>query len=183
MLTRNVLQVPSDPDVERRTDNDANVHDQLIWSMHQAGFLDLVLYVLSSESEQQYHLHALEIIFLVYREQNAASLAEATVSRSATEKYKDEQELIAARQSERIKPEHKKLPGRHSRFGGTFIIQNMKSISDNPLICHQSIERVVDLNFDKDKKKQKRNFRLAPEHEKFERRSALSVRYVCVVID
>uniref|UniRef100_A0A336MW68 CSON008069 protein n=2 Tax=Culicoides sonorensis TaxID=179676 RepID=A0A336MW68_CULSO len=176
VLARNVLQVPSDPDLERRTDNDANVHDQIIWSMNQAGFLDLVLFVLSSESEQQYHLHALEIIFLVYREQNAASLAEATVSRSAAEKYKDEQELIAARQSERTKQEFKKLPGRHSRFGGTFIMQNIKSISDNPIICHQAIEKVMDMNFDKDKKKQKRNFRLAPEQEKFERRSALSVR-------
>lgn len=176
MLARNVLQVLSDPDLERRTDNDANVHDQLIWSMHQAGFLDLVLYVLSSEAEQQYHLHALEVIFLVYREQKASSLAEATISRSGAEKYKDEQELIAARQSERTKQEFKKLPGRHSRFGGTFIMQNLKSISDNPLICHQSIERVIDMNFDRDKKKQKRNFRLAPEHEEFERRSALSIR-------
>ncbi|XP_063704948.1 protein timeless homolog [Culicoides brevitarsis] len=177
VLARNVLQVPSDPELERRTDNDANIHDQLIWSMHQAGFLDLVLYILSSENEQQYHLHTLEIIFLVYREQNAASLAEATVSRSAAEKYKDEQELIAAREKERARQENfKKLPGRHSRFGGTFIVQNMKSISDNPLICHQAIEKVMDMDFDKDKKKQKRNFRLAPEEEKFERRSALSVR-------
>lgn len=176
VLVRNILQVPTNPDSERRTDNDANVHDQLIWALHQSGLLDLVLFVLSSESEQQYHLHALEIIYLVYREQCATTLAEATVQRSAAEKYRDEQELLAARKRERPKVIFNKLPGRHSRFGGTYVVQNMKSISENPIICHQSLEHVVDMNFDKDKKKQKRNFRLAPESEKFERRSALSIR-------
>lgn len=29
VLIRNVLQVPADPDAERRPDNDASVHDQV----------------------------------------------------------------------------------------------------------------------------------------------------------
>lgn len=29
ILARNVLQVPADPDVEKRPDNDASVHDQV----------------------------------------------------------------------------------------------------------------------------------------------------------
>lgn len=69
MLVRNVLQVPANPDAERRADNDASIHDQVLWALQQAGVLDLVLYIIGSEYENQYHLHALEIICLMYREQ------------------------------------------------------------------------------------------------------------------
>lgn len=69
VLIRNVLHVPSNPDVERRADNDASLHDQVLWSLQQAGILDLILYIISSEYESQYHLHAMEIICLMYREQ------------------------------------------------------------------------------------------------------------------
>jgi timeless len=33
ILVRNVLQVPADPQVEKRTDNDASVHDQVMLEM------------------------------------------------------------------------------------------------------------------------------------------------------
>lgn len=69
VLIRNVLHVPSNPDIERRPDNDASLHDQVLWSMQQAGILDLILYIIGSEYEIQYHLHAMEIICLMYREQ------------------------------------------------------------------------------------------------------------------
>lgn len=69
MLIRNVLSIPSNPDAERRADNDASLHDQVLWSLQQAGMLDLVLYIIGSEHENQYQLHALEIICLMYREQ------------------------------------------------------------------------------------------------------------------
>lgn len=69
VLIRNVLHVPSNPEVEKRADNDASVHDQVLWSLQQAGILDLILYVIGSEYESQYHLHAMEIICLMYREQ------------------------------------------------------------------------------------------------------------------
>lgn len=68
MLIRNVLSIPANPD-ERRADNDASMHDQVLWSLQQAGILDLVLYIIGSEHESQYQLHALEIIYLMYREQ------------------------------------------------------------------------------------------------------------------
>lgn len=69
VLIRNVLQIPASPDAERRADNDASLHDQILWSLHQSGVLDLILYLISSEYEHQYHFHALEIICLIYREQ------------------------------------------------------------------------------------------------------------------
>jgi timeless len=30
ILVRNVLQVPADPEAEKRTDNDASIHDQVM---------------------------------------------------------------------------------------------------------------------------------------------------------
>lgn len=69
VLIRNVLHVPSNPDAERRPDNDASLHDQVLWSLQQAGILDLILYIIGAEYEVQYHLHAMEIICLMFREQ------------------------------------------------------------------------------------------------------------------
>lgn len=68
-MIRNVLQVPASPEAERRTDNDASIHDQVLWALHQSGIIDLVLYIIGSADENQYHLHALEIVCLMYREQ------------------------------------------------------------------------------------------------------------------
>lgn len=64
-----MLTVPASPETERRADNDASLHDQVLWALQQAGVLDLVLYIIGSEYENQYHLHALEIVCLMYREQ------------------------------------------------------------------------------------------------------------------
>lgn len=69
VLIRNILHVPSSPNAECRADNDASLHDQVLWSLQQAGILDLILYIVGSEHENQYHFHALEIICLMYREQ------------------------------------------------------------------------------------------------------------------
>jgi len=69
VLVRNVLQVPANPEAECRADNDASLHDQVIWALHQTGMLDLVLFVISSPDEEQFHLHGLEIVCLLFREQ------------------------------------------------------------------------------------------------------------------
>lgn len=69
VLIRNVLQVPANPEAECRADNDASLHDQVIWALHQSGVMDLVLFVVSSPDEHQFHLHGLEILCLLYREQ------------------------------------------------------------------------------------------------------------------
>lgn len=176
VLTRNVLQVPTNPQSEKRVDNDISVHDQVLWSMHESGMLDLILYILSSEYENQYHLHALEITHLILREQKVETLSDASVQRTDAEKHADEQALVAARRMERAKLQQRLPPARHSRFGGTYVYQNLKSISDRDLICHQSLERIVDQEFNRDKQKVKSNFRLARDDDKFERQSAFSIR-------
>lgn len=176
VLTRNVLHVPTNPQFEKRVDNDISIHDRVLWALHKSGMLDLVLYILSSEYENQYYLHALEITHLIFREQKLETLADASVQRSAAEKHADEQALITARATEKAKTQMRPPPARHSRFGGTYVYKNFKSVSDRDLICHQSLERVVQKDFSSDKKKKKPNFRLARDDDKYERQSAFCIR-------
>lgn len=81
-----------------------------------------------------------------------------------------------ARHREKHKNNLRPPVGRHSRFGGTYVVQNTKSISDNDLICHQSLQRAVTMDFNCEKTLQKRSHRIAKEENQFERRSAFSVR-------
>nr|AAQ22497.1 RE03551p [Drosophila melanogaster]AAY33504.1 RE03647p [Drosophila melanogaster] len=176
VLVRNVLQVPANPEAECRADNDASLHDQVIWALHQTGMLDLVLFVISSPDEEQFHLHGLEIVCLLFRGQSAESLADASLQRSLSEKQRDQQELLAARRRERARRQARPPPGRHSRFGGTYVVRNMKSVSDRDVICHQALERVSSIDFDREKQQQKRSHRHIQEEAQVTRRSAFTVR-------
>lgn len=176
VLIRNVLTVPASPDAERRADNDASLHDQVLWALQQSGVLELVLYLCGSEFEHQYHLHALEIVCLMYREQSVASLADASLQRSRAEKQHDEQELLAVRRRERARSTHRPPAIRHSRFGGTYVLNNVKSVSDNDIICHQSLQRAAAMDFGREKSAQKRSHRVVAEAGSAQRRSAFSVR-------
>lgn len=178
VLIRNVLQVPANPDAERRSDNDASIHDQVLWSLQKSGILDLVLFILSSDGESQFQLHALEILYLMFREQTAEGLADSALARTEAEKNKDEQELIRIRQYEKAKQQIKPQSARHSRFGGTFVMRNMKSVSDQDMILHQALDKAVKMDFDKEKVKKKRSRFVIAEGEsaEFKRRSAFSIR-------
>lgn len=111
-------------------DDDASVHDRLLWAIHISGFDDLVKFLASAQSEKQWSLHILEIITLMFRDQvsqkNPSSfiyvqisgfptlyaealqlftqtpdaLVSAGQSRSAEEKLRDSQELESLRQKE-----------------------------------------------------------------------------------
>lgn len=50
-------------------DDGASVHDQLLWAIHLSGLDDLLLFLASSSAEQQWSLHVLEIISLMFRDQ------------------------------------------------------------------------------------------------------------------
>nr|QCH40580.1 timeout [Chilo suppressalis] len=180
ILIRNVLHVPADLDKERRPENDASVHDQVLWALNQAGILDIILYM-SSENEKQYFMHILEIISHLLREQNPSSLADAALQRSVDEKLRDEQELLTIRMTEnknRINKLKQYSGSRHSRFGGTYVVQNMKSMSDNEIICLKPLNKISNLDFSGSKKSKyvKPKNRRPVESGTMERRSAFAIR-------
>ena len=132
ILVRNVLQVPTNVRREHRTEDDATIHDQILWVLHQGGMQDRLLYIASSDLEQQYCLHILEIISLMFREQDPMSLASANLGRSKAEKDADEEALSKAVMREEQKQQARakaKLVSRHSRFGGTYVVKNMKNVT------------------------------------------------------
>lgn len=47
---------------------------------------------------------------------------------------------------------------RHSRFGGTYVIQNMKAIGDNQMLCHKPYEKVEALEFNSQKVRAHANY-------------------------
>ncbi|XP_011874599.1 PREDICTED: protein timeless homolog isoform X2 [Vollenhovia emeryi] len=178
-FVRNVLQVPPN-DNEKRADNDATVHDELLFAFHASGIVDILLFIVSSNKEQQYHMQILEIISLMLREQNASLLAASGLQHGTAERENDEACLVAMRQKElREKMDKvKKYAGsRHSRFGGTYVVENMKATGENPLICHKPYQKIDALEFGHNQKRVKRRKdKIGPQDTKEERTSALSVR-------
>ncbi|KAK0096098.1 hypothetical protein PV326_006481 [Microctonus aethiopoides] len=178
-LIRNALQVPPD-DNDKRADNDATVHDELLFALHTSGIVDLLLFIASNSTEQQFHMQIIEIIALMLREQNASKLATVGLQRSVAEKERDEAKLLSIRRreiTEKMEKMRKYTSARHSRFGGTFVVQNMKAIGENQLICHKPFQKIEALDFSHDKvkvKKPKNRVLIEPPNE--ERMSALSVR-------
>uniref|UniRef100_A0A671Y9P5 Timeless circadian clock n=1 Tax=Sparus aurata TaxID=8175 RepID=A0A671Y9P5_SPAAU len=179
LLVRNVLHVPADPCEEKKVDDDASVHDRLLWAIHMSGFDDLVKFLASAQSEQQWSMHVLEIISLMFRDQTPEALVSAGHARSAEEKQKDSQELEALREKEHAAKRSRTFQRgtRHSRFGGSFVVQGLKSIGDKDVIYHRKVNNFKNYTHDTGKavrRVPKRN-RQAQEC-KDKRRSALNVR-------
>ncbi|XP_075231659.1 protein timeless homolog [Lycorma delicatula] len=180
ILARNVLAVPSDPENEKRPDNDATTHDKVLWAMHESNMAEIFLYIASSDKEQHVYMHILEIVSLMLREQKPSVLAKSAVQRSFSEKEKDEEELLAFRQAEvQLKQmKVKKYAGaRHGSFGGTFVMKGIKAAGDKDLIFHKPLEKAMSLDFNFEKKRIKKPKNLQPlKHVSEERRSTFGVR-------
>ncbi|KAM3877879.1 protein timeless homolog [Diretmus argenteus] len=179
LLVRNVLHVPADPYGEKNVDDDASIHDKLLWAIHMSGLDDLIKFLASSQSEQQWSMHVLEIISLMFRDQTPEALVSAGQARSVQEKQRDSQELEALRQKEQALNRTRLMQRgtRHSRFGGSYVVQGLKSIGDKDVIYHRGLHNFKNYTHDTGKavrRVPKRN-RQAPDCEG-KRRSALNVR-------
>ncbi|GAB0092876.1 Timeless [Sergentomyia squamirostris] len=174
VLLRNVLQVPSGFEGERMGDSDS-LHDQVLWALHQSGMMDIILFVMSSSGENQYHFHALEVVYYMLHEQTAEVLAQTKKERTEDEKEFDNNKLRAVRCVERDKLQSRPLSGRHSRFGGTYVLKNVKSVSEKDVICHQRIEKAISVTFDGEKKKKKQSRGIKSDFTP-ERRSLFAIR-------
>ncbi|XP_069007314.1 protein timeless homolog [Embiotoca jacksoni] len=179
LLVRNVLHVPANPREEKKVDDDASIHDRVLWAVHMSGFDDLVKFLASAQSEQQWSLHVLEIISLMFRDQTPEALVSAGHARSSEEKQKDSQELEGLRQKEQAAKRSRTFQRgtRHSRFGGSFVVEGVKAIGDNDVIYHRKVQDFKNYTHDVGKavrRVPKRNRRAQESKDK--RRSALNVR-------
>ncbi|CAG5982174.1 unnamed protein product, partial [Menidia menidia] len=179
LLVRNVLHVPADPCEEMKVDDDASFHDRVLWAIHMSGFDDLVKFLASAQSEQQWSMHVLEIISLMFRDQTPEGLVSAGHARSAQEKQRDSQELEALRQKEHAEKRSRILQrgNRHSRFGGSYVIQGLKALGDKDVVYHRNLHNFKNYTHDLGKSVRrvpKRNRKIQECEGK--RRSALNVR-------
>lgn len=181
VLTRNILMVPADPAEEKRTDDENSLHDRLLMVMHLSGMEDVLLLVASSHSSREYCLHVLEIISLILREQTGEQLAKTQLVRNEEDRVKDERELVRIREKEAAlrKIQMQKFSTRHSRFGGTFTVKDMKAPSGKELLCHKPITSVADLSLDATKKtKRTARTRMPIREDDPTRRSTVPVRII-----
>nr|XP_017524102.2 protein timeless homolog isoform X5 [Manis javanica] len=179
LLVRNILHIPANLDREKSIDDGASVHDQLLWAIHLSGLDDLLLFLASSSAEQQWSLHVLEIISLMFRDQNPKLLAGVGQGHLAQERSTDVAELEVLRQREAAERKTRALQRghRHSRFGGSYIIQGLKSIGDRDLIFHKGLHNLQNYSSDLGKQPQRvPKHRQAAQELSAQRRSALSVR-------
>jgi len=180
LLIRNLLYVPADPDAEKRTADDVSIHDQLLWSLHENGIDDLLIYMSSSEDERNWCMHVCEIISHMFREQNAEELAIASETRSVKEKEEDTKTLKAIFEKEREYKEKvlQHRGSRHSRFGGAFWVKGRSAINeDHDLVYHRTLQSAIDMSYDFDKvPERKRKTKRALNEPDMERKSTLSIR-------
>ncbi|XP_043939608.1 protein timeless homolog [Protopterus annectens] len=179
LLVRNILHVPADPDEEKKVDDDASIHDKVLWAIHMSGMDDLIKFLASSQTEQQWTLHVLEIVSLMFREQTAEVLASTGQSRSTKEKEKDTHELDLLRQREMAEKKSRNFHrgSRHSRFGGSYIVQGLKAIGDRDVVYHKALHNFKSYSHDTGKAIRKVPKRKQLAKETLEkRRSAINVR-------
>ncbi len=181
ILVRNILYVPADPVEERRADDDTNLHDRILMVMHLSGFTELLLHIASSDDFQEFLVLVLEIMFWMLREQTGEQLAKTELARNEDDKVKDERELIRMREKEAVlnSIQLQKLPTRHSRFGGTFVVRDMKAPSGKDILCHKPITSVADLSLDSLKKRKRVAKNRKPiNEEEGTRRSTIPIRII-----
>ncbi|KAG1931105.1 protein timeless homolog [Pimephales promelas] len=179
LLVRNVLHVPADPYEEKNVDDDASVHDKLLWAVHMSGLDDLLKFLACAQSEQQWSFHILEIISLMFRDQTPELLVNAGQMRSAQEKQKDMQELELLRQKELAEKRSRTLlrGSRHSRFRGSYVIEGLKSVGEKDVIFHHGLHNYKNYSHDVGKpvRRVPKRKQVAQDSES-RRRSALNVR-------
>ncbi|KAM8977533.1 protein timeless homolog [Pelodytes ibericus] len=179
LLVRNILHVPADPEEEKHVDDDASTHDRVLWALHMSGMDDLVKFLASAETEQQWSMHVLETVSLMFRDQNSENLASTGQTRSATERVTDVNDLEILRQREMAEKKSRVFQrgSRHSRFGGSYIVQGLKSIGDRDIVYHKGLHNFKNYTHDlgKEVKRVPKRRQQARDTQAC-RRSALNVR-------
>jgi len=190
-LIRNILLIkPSDDDAVNRLETDINSHDLLILSLHKANMFEILNDLAASNNFTKYSTHILEIIVLALQDQSPEELAKVSENeinlkskRSMTEKEKDSLELVKLQMKDQQVKKHNrmKMNPRHSRFMGTYVAMNVKSINDdNNLIVHKQARNLEDLLEDSSKKiiKKSKNKLLLQAGDDKQHRSVLFIRII-----
>lgn len=154
VLCRNVLHVSLSMDSRQFLDE--SIRDKLIIAMHNAGIDSMILYLSSSDAEQQWCLHVGEIIALLLREQSPGELATFNINERGS-RHDDELKHIRNQENKQKKMNVRSCGSRHTRFGGTFVASGMPALVDrNDLVLHKSLNKCDTISFDEGKAKSRK---------------------------
>ena len=158
ILIRNIINVPIDTFLNQKS-LDSNVQDNLIEVVKESGILDLIIYMCQNSDEYEFCFHLLEILSSLLREQSGEFLAKSVEidlisanynRRNNYEVQLDQEELKEILNSEKrakIKSQHT-----YNRFKeSTYVVKNLKSLSDQDLIYHKTPEDVTKITLDTNK--------------------------------
>ncbi|CAF0709541.1 unnamed protein product [Brachionus calyciflorus] len=188
-LIRNVLLIKNSESDENRLETDINSHDHLILNFFKTDLTNHLIYIAHSNINIKYTIHILEIVTLMLREQSPEELAKVSENevnlnskRSQVEKEKDidELEMLTRKDSQMRKHNRLRLNPRHSRFMGTYVAVNMKSINDeNKLIVHKNAKNMDEVLDDSSKKIiRKAKNKIVFENDEQQRKSVLYIRII-----
>ncbi|XP_061871662.1 protein timeless homolog isoform X2 [Colius striatus] len=164
-------------------DGDASAHDRVLWALHISGMDDLLKFLASAQAEQQWALHVLEIISLMFRDQSPEELAVLGQGQEGAEHREDTRELQALRHREVAEKRARALqrPSRHSRFGGSYVLQGLRALGDRDVVFHRGLHQLKSYSHDlgKEARRVPRRRQAAAEAGP-SRRSARNVRlFLC----
>lgn len=181
ILIRNVLHIPIVSSGRKESDN--GVHDRIIELMNDSGLLDIIQFMIANSDYTRYCFHLLEILYLIYREQNAEFLAKSVVeelrngfdsrqnspstfARNQYEREIDRKEFEDARhrdQQDQLRLMAKMKQDDFTRFKETaFVIKNIQGVSDRDMICYRAYsnpEKALDFNRTKTRQRRPKNRR------------------------
>ncbi|CAG2111454.1 unnamed protein product [Medioppia subpectinata] len=164
ILIRNVLYIPIDMSANQKVSEEyTNPHDRIIEVLHSSGIIDLILYLSNDDTQQQFQqfcFHLIEIISLIFKEQNAEFIAKSVGNHEENGGSNGDRRTDFEREIDR--KEIKELKARDvsvlakvrpnlNRFNGTYSIKNMKSISDRDIVCHKTPQDLSQISFDANK--------------------------------
>ncbi|XP_075250497.1 protein timeless homolog [Convolutriloba macropyga] len=174
ILLRNILHIDSNPTDENRTDDDASVHDQVIWAMKKTGVEAILKYLAINEDQSKWCMHVLEILFHMLRDQSPELLASTPAvqisdiqewQKSQKEAEIEAKELctLLLKEKEQRKCRAAVSSTRHSRFGGSYYVKNLKALNpNNTLIYHGTQSKANYISFDDMKPGKRKPKRLQP---------------------
>ncbi|CAD6188489.1 unnamed protein product [Caenorhabditis auriculariae] len=134
-------------------------HDKLVSAFLTAGLDEVLIQIASEPKEKEFHVAIVDIFALLLKEHTPEELLTTNEEVLAAERKAAEEELRAARERESVKvlQRRQSLSSRHSRFGGSYVVKGMQSLSSkSEMIVLKPVQAVSDLKFLDERKKKKR---------------------------
>jgi len=158
ILIRNILHVPIDSTGDHGFDNDLNAHLMCLHWMDKSGVLQTLIDIASdTQRGTEFCLHIMEIVFLMLREKNPQTIAEAKAYRY---KRKLEEDDADKRRLDELRAREKRnrVSLAAPRFrNASFVVQNVQSVSEAPQLIHHIGSRNQPIEFDHGKTSLKKN--------------------------